>query len=228
MSTQHTAHSTPLIIDKKSHIIVKNVLSKDICELLASYANFKASVKSNIKKDKLKNVHREYGDFMMETLLTKLTPLIEEATGLELWPTLTFYYRYKNGTHLEKHKDRSSCQIVAGLCIGADDEFKKINGKWPLILNLNGEPEPIALDFGDMVIFKGHETEHWREIFTGAWFVSAIFGYVDKHGPFAFQKFDQRHSLGKPHIGMFHWSYGCIKNQLKQRFSMYFTKKSAR
>ena len=210
--------NTPIIIDKKSHIIVKNVLSNDLCELLASYANLKATMKSNTRKDMLKNVHREYGDFMMETLLAKLTPLVEEATGLELWPTLSFYYTYKNGTRLEKHKDKSSCQIVAGLCIGADDEFKKINGKWPLILNLNGEIEPIDLDYGDMVIFKGHETEHWREGFTGAWFVSAIFAYVDKHGPFAFQKFDQRNALGKPHVGMFHWTYGCIKERLKKRF----------
>jgi hypothetical protein len=181
--------------------------------------------KTRKTKGVLPNVHREYGDFMMETLLAKLTPLIEEATGLELWPSLSFYYTYKNGNQLQKHKDRNSCQIVAGLCIGADDEFKKIKGKWPLILTLDGKPETIDLDYGDIVIFKGSETEHWREIFTGSWFVSAIFGYVDKHGPFAFQKFDQRKSLGKPHVGMFNWSYGCLKNNLKQKFSTFFSKK---
>lgn len=197
---------------KKNHIIIKNVFSKEICELLANYANFKASVKPNVRKDILENIHREYGDCLMEMLLQKLTPLIERATGLELWPTLSFYYQYRNGNQLPKHKDRSSCQIVAGLCIGADDEFNSLNGKWPLILNLNGEPEPIDLEYGDIVIFRGSETEHWREAFTGTWFVSAIFGYVDKHGPFAFQKFDQRHSLGRPHVGMFNWAYGCVKN----------------
>lgn len=208
----------PVIIDKKTYIIVKTALSQDVCELLASYAILKASVKPNAKKDLLVNVHREYGDLMMETLLAKFTPLIEKATGLELWPTLSFYYTYKNGNQLQKHKDRSSCQIVAGLCIGADDEFKNKNGTWPLILNLDGKPEAIALDVGDIVIFKGSETEHWREAFTGSWFVSAIFGYVDKHGPFAFQKFDQRSALGKPHVGMFYWLYGCLKNQFKQKF----------
>lgn len=209
-------------IDTHGHIVIKDVLSKEVCELLANYANFKADVKPNIRKDGLKNIHREYGDALMEVLLTKLTPLIEEATGLELWPTLSFYYTYKNGTQLKKHKDRSSCQIVAGLCIGADDEFKKMKGSWPLILNLNGKAEAVALDYGDLVIFKGYETEHWRDIFTGTWFVSAIFAYVDKQGPFAFQKFDQRSSLGKPHVGMFHWSYGCIKNKLLRWCSMPF------
>ena len=200
----------------KNTIILKHVLSNDVCELLADYAHFKASLKPNIKNDGLPNVHREYGDFMMETLLSKLTPLVEEATGLELWPTLSFYYTYKKGNQLKKHNDRSSCQIVAGLCIGADAEFKKSNGTWPLMLNVKGQPTAIELDFGDMVIFSGHETEHWRDAYTGTWFVSAIFGYVDKQVPFAFQKYDQRSSLGKPHVGMFHWSYGLLKNRLKQ------------
>ena len=223
MSLPQTTVNIPSTIDNKSHIIIKHVLSKEVCELLGTYANFKASMKPNIRKDRLENVHREYGDSMMEMLLAQLTPLIEKATGLELWPTLSFYYVYKRGTRLEKHNDRSSCQIVAGLCIDADEEFKNNNGKWPLILNLNGQPESISLDFGDMVIFKGHETEHWRENFTGSWFVSAIFGYVDKHGPFAFQKFDQRKSLGRPHIGMFNWSFGSLKNQLKQKVNKWLS-----
>lgn len=208
---------------KNEPIIIKNVLSKDVCELLANYANFKASLKSNTKKDALANVHREYSDCLMETLLAKLTPVVEKATGLELWPTLSFYYTYKNGNDLKKHKDRSSCQIVAGLCIGADTEFNSTHGTWPLLLNLDGKTESIALDFGDIVIFNGSETEHWRNQFTGTWFVSAIFGFVDKHGPFAFQKFDQRKALGKPHVGMFNWTYGCIKNNVKR---VLFSKKN--
>ena len=205
---------------KKNYIVIKHVLTKEVCALLANYAHFKASVRPNIKKDVLKNVHREYGDCMMEMLLEKLKPLIEKITGLELWPTLSFYYTYQNGNQLPKHKDRSSCEIVAGLCIGADEEFNKKNGKWPLILTIDGKAEAIDLDYGDLVIFKGSETEHWREMFTGTWFVSAIFAYVDKNGPFAFQKFDQRRSLGRPHVGMFNWTYGCMKNTVSSRFKI--------
>ncbi len=206
------------IFDKHNYIIINNVLSQEICQLLANYANFKASIKPNVKKDKLHNVHREYGDCIMDMLLQQFTPLIEQETGMALWPTLSFYYTYKNGHQLAKHKDRSSCQIVAGLCIGADKKFHENHGSWSLILNIDGKDEAINLDFGDLVIFKGSEIEHWRESFTGVWFVSAIFAYVDKNGPFAFQKFDQRKLLGLPHIGMFRWSYGYLKNMLKRKF----------
>lgn len=208
----------PISLNKESYTIIKQALSAELCAFLSDYANFKAAVKPNVKKDGLKNVHREYGDPLMEMLLDKLTPVIEKATGLALWPTLSFYYTYKNGDELAKHKDRNSCQIVAGLCIGADQKFKDAHGTWPLILTIEGKAESIALDYGDILIFKGSETEHWRDVFKGAWFVSAIFAYVDKNGPFAFQKFDQRQSLGKPHVGMFHWLYGSFKNQLKQWF----------
>lgn len=206
------------IFNQQNYVIIKNVISKDVCELLSDYANFKAKLKPNAKTgDSLAGVHREYGDLLMETLLAKLKPKVEEATGLELLPTLSFYYTYQHGHQLTPHKDRSSCQIVAGLCIDADDAFKINSGCWPLVLNLNGIVTPMRLDYGDMVIFKGHEIEHWREVFQGKWFVSAIFAYVDKNGPFNYQKYDQRKALGRSHVGMFRWLLGCLKHKVTSK-----------
>jgi hypothetical protein len=204
------------MINENNYIIVKQVLSPEMCALLADYARLKARVKPNRYKrsDPLKNVHREYGDLMMETLLDKFTPIVEHATQCLLWPTLSFYYTYEPGNTLAPHTDRSSCQYVAGLCIGADDAFKKKHGTWPLLFKLAGQTESVAVDYGDLVIFKGHEIEHWREAFTGEWFISAIFGYVDQAGPYAFQKYDQRKALGKPHVGMFRWLFGCVKHYM--------------
>lgn len=193
---------------RSNYILVKQALSRDVCDLLSQYALFKAAMAPQTTKsgDPLYAIHREYGDPLMETLLHQFTPLIEHATNTELWPTLSFYYTYKKGNELKKHKDRSSCQYVAGLCIGADENHLKTNHQtWPLMLNSPQGPEPIELDVGDIVIFKGHDIEHWREPFTGDWFVSAIFAYVEKNGPFSYQKFDQRSALGKPHVGMFRW-----------------------
>lgn len=210
--------SNSIVFNQQNYIVIKNVVSKDVCKLLSDYANFKSQLKPNAKKgDALEGVHREYGDPLMETILAKLTPKVEEATGLELWPTLSFYYTYHHGHQLMPHKDRSSCQIVAGLCIDADDAFKQSSGQWPLVVKLNGQATPVALDYGDMVIFKGYETEHWREVFQGQWFVSAIFGYVDKNGPLNFQKYDQRKSLGRPHVGMFRWLMGCLIHKIAKK-----------
>lgn len=206
------------IIDKKNYLVVKKVISEDWCQLISEYANLKAQIKPNVYRsgDSLKQVHREYADPLMEVLLQRFTPLVEEATGCALWPTLSFYYSYKNGQQLLPHKDRSSCQIVAGLCIGADEQYKQTQGTWPLWFKFEDQSEAVSVEYGDLVIFKGHETEHWREPFTGQWFISAIFGFVEKEGPYAFQRFDQRSQLGKPHVGMFRWSFGCLKNKMKR------------
>lgn len=206
-----------MALNHNHYIVLNNVVSKEMCDFLCDYIQFKSALKPNKKKDFLAGVHREYGDLVMETLLAQLTPVVEKATDLSLWPTLSFYYLYKNGDQLAPHKDRNSCQIVAGLCIGADSEFKEKHQHWPLIMEIEGKPKSIPLNYGDMVIFKGFETMHWRDPFEGSWFISAIFGFVDKEGPFSFQKYDQRPMLGKPHVGMFRWMYGSIKNALKQR-----------
>lgn len=203
------------------YVIIRQAISPDVCELLAEYARFKAKLKPNVKKndDPLQGIHREYNDALMETLLNKLTPLVEQATERSLWPTLSFYYTYANGNYLKKHVDRSSCEFVAGLCIGADDAFQTTHKTWPLMLNVRQKTVSIELNAGDLVIFRGHQTEHWRDVFQGEWFVSAIFAYVEKTGPYAFQKYDQRRTLGKPHVGMFRWLAGCLINNLKQRFN---------
>jgi hypothetical protein len=206
------------VIRKPSYYILKQAVSTKDCALLADYARFKARIKLNITKnvDPLDNVHREYGDPLLELLLEKLTPLIAQTLGCALWPTLSFYYVYHQGNVLQPHSDRSSCQWVASLCIGADPDFKKAHKSWPLILKIKDKNTKITLHDGDILLFKGHETEHWRDRFAGQWFVSAIFAFVEQDGPYAFQKYDQRTSLGKPHVGMFHWSWGCLKQKIRK------------
>ncbi len=208
-------------IAKQSYYILKQAVSAHDCALLADYALFKEKLKPNIKQsiDPLDHVHREYGDPLMELWLEKLVPTIEHTLGRAVWPSLSFYYVYHHGNKLQMHKDRSSCQWVASLCIGADPAFKQDQQTWPLILKTGEDTtEHAALQYGDILLFKGHETTHWREPFTGQWFVSAIFAFVEKEGPYAFQKYDQRKALGKPHVGMFRWTWACLKHKILQVF----------
>lgn len=193
---------------------LSGVLDLATCADLSKYICQQATQNSQIRKggDPLAGVHRAYADPRFEKLLIQLLPLVEKATGLELWPTLSFCYHYTHGNVLTPHKDRSSCEIVAGICIGADPEYQQQAKTWPLLLK--DMPE-VDLNYGDMLIFRGHQTEHWREQFTGQWFVSAILGYVDKNGPFAFQKYDQRSELGAKHVGMTAWYWGVLRAKLK-------------
>ena len=192
----------PHIIEKAPGVwIVKKALSADICQLVSEYVRFKAHIQPRVSQSTavLKQVHREYADPLMETLLAQMTPLVAHVLGKPVWPTLSFCYLYTRGNQLLKHTDRSSCQWVAGVCLGADEAFKASHAAWPLQLSIHGKTETCELDYGDMLIFSGHTTEHWRDEFAGAWFVSAIYGFVEQSGPYAFQKFDQRRALGLPY-----------------------------
>lgn len=185
------------------------LISKEICDLMARYILLKRDLKPNIRrgKDPLANIHREYGDPLMEVILGDITKQIEAVTGISLWPTLSFCYGYQKGNELMAHKDRASCEIVVSLKIGCDEQYKKDFDDWPLYFKHQEKSQNVQLDVGDALIIKGHEIEHWREPFEGEWFASAIFAFVDKNGKNAYQKFDQRKKLGKPHIGIFRW-YG--------------------
>ncbi len=193
---------------------VSAALDKAQCDLIANYVRLKALSKVKIRsgQDPLSGIHREYADPLFETLMEQLRPQVEAATGLSLWSTLSFCYHYTHGNVLNPHTDRNSCEIVAGLCIGADPQFVANKQSWPLHLK---DSPPIDINFGDMLIFRGSDIEHWRERFTGVWFVSAILGYVDQNGPHAYLKYDQRKALGHKHIGMTRWYMGVLKQKLR-------------
>lgn len=201
-----------------NYYIIPQAVSPDICQLLAEYVRLKAANKPCVRKhDALSGTHRTYGDPLMETLLARLLPVVEKTVQKSLWPTLSFCYLYQQGHQLTPHTDRSSCEWVASLCIGFAKTAEEGAGQWPLIVqSWHGEAQPVTLEVGDLVVFRGVDTLHWREPYQGLWYVSAIFAYVEKEGPYAYHKFDQRKRLGMPHIGMLRWSLGIFKASIKK------------
>jgi hypothetical protein len=99
----------------------------------------------------------------METLLFKLLPIMEKHTKLKLNPNYSYARIYKKGDILHRHKDRFSCEISTTLNLGGDP--------WPIYLEPSGkegkEGIKVDLNFGDMLIYRGNELEHWREKFKG-------------------------------------------------------------
>jgi hypothetical protein len=109
------------------------------------------------------NTYSHYGDIAMETLLVKMLPLMQKATGLKLTPNYSYARIYKKGDVLKRHKDRFSCEISTTMNLGGDD--------WPIYLEPSGKEglKGIRVDLkpGDMLIYNGNLLEHWREPFNG-------------------------------------------------------------
>jgi hypothetical protein len=134
-----------------------------------------------------------YGDAMTDSLMLKLQPAVEQATGLELYPTYSYIRLYKKGDQLKKHTDRESCEISVTLCLGMSPDTP-----WPIHVEGPHGSSGIALNPGDALLYRGIECAHWRTPYEGDQLGQLFLHYVDRNGPYAAWKFDRRSSLSDP------------------------------
>ena len=182
--------------------VIKEALNKELANFIFNYFLLKRDAvdfmyKNNIIHDtgmfgtwtdeQIPNTYSHYADQVMETLLSKMLPVMAKETGLDLVPTYSYARAYKRGDELKKHKDRPSCEISTTLNLGGDP--------WPIFI----EGTKVLLEVGDMLVYSGCELEHWREPFEGQVCGQVFLHYNHRNGPFAEKnKFDRRPMLGLP------------------------------
>jgi hypothetical protein len=177
--------------------VVRNAISSDTIDLLKNTLLMSKEVNyhlNNIPNDNLTHFgdaqspisYSFYSELICDSLAVSLLPLIEQETGLELYPTYTYGRIYWNGSTLPKHKDRPSCQYSATLCIDNDPK------PWPIYM----EGKKILLEPGDITIYRGCDAEHWRDPYTGKQQIQLFLHYVDANGIYKDYKFDKRPLLG--------------------------------
>ena len=196
---------------KENYFVLREVLSKELCDFIYNYFKLKRKGLELMLGEKLispfvdywgtwndsqaPNSYSCYGDPVMDSLLPKLKPLIEKATHLKLLETYSYARLYKHGDILKRHKDRFSCQISATLHLGGTD--------WPIYVdNTGGKDEEgtrIDLNIGDMLCYKGEKIEHWRYALYGDDCAQVFLHYNDvAHKNAKQNRFDGREILGIP------------------------------
>ena len=182
--------------------VIKNSISYDLANFIFNYFLLKRDAvdymyQHNIHsqspilgtwEDKqIPNTYACYGDFVMDTLLMKVLPIMKNETGLDLCPTYSYSRIYKNGDELKRHKDRPSCEISTTVHLGGEP--------WAIFV----EGTKVLLEVGDMLVYSGCELEHWREPFDGNICGQVFLHYNHVNGPFADKnRFDGRPMLGLP------------------------------
>ena len=207
--------------------VIKKAISFELANFIYNYFMLKRdSVKfmyeNNIIYDngmwgtwedkQIPNTYSHYADMVMETLMMKVLPKMQQETGLQLIPTYSYARIYKKGDILHRHKDRPSCEISTTINLGGDP--------WPIFIDGTGansilsghetttvvKPDApkgtkVLLDVGDMLVYSGCELEHWREPFEGNTCGQVFLHYNHVNGPFAENnRFDKRPMLGIPTI----------------------------
>jgi hypothetical protein len=203
--------------------IIKNAVSFELANFIFNYFLLKRDAvdfmyKHNITYDngmfgtwtdqQVPNTYSHYSDMVMETLMMKVLPKMQQETGLQLIPTYSYARLYKKGDILKRHKDRPSCEISTTINLGGDP--------WPIFIDGTGSNNvvdeyknihkpnapkgtKVLLEVGDMLVYSGCELEHWREPFEGNICGQVFLHYNHVNGPFADKnKFDGRPKLGLP------------------------------
>ena len=211
---------------KKKYQVIRGALSKELCNFIFNYMMVQRDAVDVMLKHNRVNPanpfagHRndpqipgcfsKYGDWVMETLLMYMIPIMKAKTGMDLVPTYSYTRLYEKGNILPRHKDRPSCEISTTLHLGGDP--------WPIYLDPTGAdnilsgretttvvkpgaPKGVKVDLkvGDMLIYSGCELEHWREPFQGTVCSQVFLHYNHANGPFAKTNvLDGRPTLGVP------------------------------
>ena len=179
---------------KNGFCIVRSAISPELRDFVTQYALFDEMQDFTGDDQQVPKSHSKYANPAMESLLLLLHPIMEENTGLKLYPTYSYYRIYRNGDSLNHHTDRNSCEISATLCFNYS--YDDLKFEWPIYMaGYRAELKP-----GDMVIYKGCELDHWREELKHSddvWHVQGFFHFVDAAGPNASWKFDKRETVGE-------------------------------
>ena len=211
----------------KKYQVIRGALSKELSNFIFNYMMLQRdAVDFMVKNNKVNPVnpfmgkrddpqipgaYSKYADWVMETLLMFMIPIMKQRTGLELIPTYSYTRLYEKGNILHRHKDRPSCEISTTLHLGGDE--------WPIFLDPSGQnftiygkeekdksvkpgaPKGVRVDLkvGDMLIYSGCDLEHWREPFEGKVCSQVFLHYNHANGPYAKTNlFDKRPMLGIP------------------------------
>ena len=206
----------------KKYQVIRQALSKELSNFIFNYMMLQRDAVDFMMKNQKVNpyspligirtdrqvpgCYTKYGDWVMETLLQYMRPIMKAKTGMDLVPTYSFTRLYEKGNKLKRHKDRPSCEVSTTVHLGGDP--------WPIFLDPSGAdfvidelkeihkpgaPKGTRIDLkvGDMLIYSGCELEHWREPFEGNVCSQVFLHYNHANGPFAKTNlYDKRPMLG--------------------------------
>ena len=206
----------------KKYQVIRGALSKELANFIFNYMMLQRdAVDFMLKNNKINTAnpfigtrgdqqipgtYSKYADWVMETLLMFMIPIMKLKTGMDLVPPYSYTRLYEKGNILKRHKDRPSCEVSTTLHLGGDE--------WPIFLDPSGQdfvideyknihkpnaPKGVRVDLkiGDMLIYSGCELEHWREPFEGKVCSQVFLHYNHANGPYAKTNlFDKRPMLG--------------------------------
>ena len=178
---------------QKGFEVVKGFIPPFFSTYLRNYFTLRAQNDPSLGGDtQAPNSHCVYGDPAFDMVMAMSASDLGKIVEKKLICQYTYARIYKHGSVLLRHDDRPECQYSVTLSLGG--EYEK---PWPIwIKDYDGKSHEVSLDEGDMLIYAGHDLEHWREKFEGNTQYQLFMHYVDGDGEFKDLLYDDRPNLG--------------------------------
>lgn len=174
-----------LQIIQNNYLFIPSFITKEQAHSLATQFKDHCEI-FKIKGDpQAPNSSAMYNFLPFVQLLVSKIPHVNELLGETVLPTYTYARVYKNGSTLERHRDRPACEISLSLNLKKDIDWNI----W--IQKSNGEEVELNLNPGDAVLYLGCQTDHWRNKFEGEEHIQVFLHYVRANGPKTWAFFDK-------------------------------------
>lgn len=191
-------------------ILLKGAISNELCKFISTELKmFKEVVLTYDPTQGIEPNYPEsfsaYSPIPIETLSLHLQPVIEKEVGKQLWPSYSYVRIYKPGAKLIRHIDRRSSEYTLSCCLSRD------NVDWNLVIEMpDGSTVEHTLQVGDVLLYKGRDSFHWRNgEYSGQEQIQAFIQYVSIDGNSPDLKWDSRDKLGLP----FEFVKPCVKEE---------------
>jgi len=187
----NTAPALAELFERQRYAVWRSLFDADDVHRLYSYALLRArSGTMSVNDPQAPQTPSAGGDFIMDGVLADLAPRVEQATGLEVFPTYSYFRVYKRGDVLARHTDRPACEISLSVSLGC-----VADRTWPISIAGPLGPAQVELHPGDALLYRGIECPHARAAFDGELAAQLFLHYVDRNGPNAEWRFDKRAAL---------------------------------
>lgn len=178
-------------IDEFNPVIVENVISPEIHEIINNY--FKENIKNGVYPlgDRQANRYKVIDEIITRLMHLEFLPLIERIIGKKMELTYTYLSAYLKGTSLPPHTDRPECEFTCSYIIGKPPE-----SSWNIYLHKTKQPikykgrydftppkeECIPVDVGEngLMIFNGTDHIHFREKLEHDYYNVVLLHYCSK------------------------------------------------
>lgn len=178
---------------ENNYLVIPNFISEERAKHLAN--DFRQHAEDNRfpGDNQAPNSHAIYNHISFLELLCEKTPEVSKLIEETVLPTYSYARVYKEGSTLEKHKDRAACEISLTLHLDGDHP-------WPIWIETPyHEKKFVTLNPGDAMLYLGTIASHWRDEYKGDYYSQVFLHYVRSRGDCAFAYFDNRDGkIGSP------------------------------